>query len=397
MKKRISIIFTILFIFMFPFFARAELFTIHIIQGSLDETASFSSVLDLFDKYEHGELDSIINGYNKNLPAEGVLNFRGVNISLNFDNSGNLSFKVPSIGIDMNFNSSNGTQEDAFNKLKDYLEANQDGLLKKILNATVSETPYDLVAGNPNSMMSMMTNSSFDISRNNMYGAALSHILPSASKHKFSFQGENVEADVFSLPLAYSFKFGNSGWALILDMPLTYMDIDGSVSYAVQLGASLNIPLKKEYWNLVIGTRAGAVGSEDMLSGGVLYGTTIASNFQIPVNKWEFGMTNLFGVIRDYSLKIAEYEIEYSLKNQVFKNGFDVVYNFTKKYSTRFDYNYTFFTGSKLFIDSYHDLSLSLTRKFAKGKFIEGISLVGSYAFDGDVYKSYKLGLSVLF
>lgn len=376
--------------------AKADLFTLHVEQGSINETRSFTSILDLFDKYENGELDTIINGYDKMAPASGSINFRGIMMYLDFDAGNNLTLKVPNIDIDMTFNSIDGTQESSFDALTDYLKANQNDLLKKILNATVSETPYDLVAGNPNSMMSMMVNSSYNISQNNLYGAMVSYLSPNASKHNFSFQGEDVSATIFSLPLGYSFNFGDSGWALIFDMPLTYMDIDGSISYAAQLGMSLNIPLTS-YWNVILSGRAGAIGSEDMLSGGALFGGSIASNLKIPVGNWEFGMTNLAGIIKDFSLKVADYEIEYDLQNYAFKNGLSVAYNFTDKYSTMLEYNYTFYTGDDLFIDKYNEITFYLTRLFEKGSFVEGISLVGNYTFDGDIYKAYKVGFNILF
>lgn len=376
--------------------AKADLFTLHVEQGSINETRSFKSILDLFDKYENGELDTIINGYDKMAPATGSINFRGIMMYLDFDAGNNLTLKVPNIDINMTFNSIDGTQESSFDALTDYLKANQDDLLKKILNATVSETPYDLVAGNPNSMMSMMVNSSYNISQNNLYGAMVSYLSPNASKHNFSFQGEDVSATIFSLPLGYSFNFGDSGWALIFDMPLTYMDIDGSISYAAQLGVSLNIPCTS-YWNVILSGRAGAIGSEDMLSGGALFGGSIASNLKIPVGNWEFGMTNLAGIIKDFSLKVADYEIEYDLQNYAFKNGLSVAYNFTDKYSTMLEYNYTFYTGDDLFIDKYNEITFYLTRLFEKGSFVEGISLVGNYTFDGDIYKAYKVGFNILF
>lgn len=391
--KKLSVL--VLFLLVFNY-AKADLFTLHVEQGSINETKSFTSILDLFDKYENGELDTIINGYNKMAPATGSINFRGIMMYLDFDAGNNLTLKVPNIDIDMTFNSIDGTQESSFDALTDYLKANQDDLLKKILNATVSETPYDLVAGNPNSMMSMMVNSSYNISQNNLYGAMVSYLSPNASQHNFSFQGQDVEATILSLPLGYSFNFGNSGWALVLDMPLTYMDIDGSVSYAAQLGLSLNIPCTS-YWNLVVSGRAGAIGSEDMLSGGALFGGSVASNLKVPVEKWEFGMTNLAGIIKDFSLKVADYEIEYDLQNYAFKNGLSVAYNFTDKYSTMLEYNYTFYTGDDLFIDKYNEITFYLTRLFEKGSFVEGISLVGNYTFDGDIYKAYRIGFNILF
>ena len=37
---------------------KLNFFTLHVEQDSINETASFSSILDLFDKYSNGQLDN---------------------------------------------------------------------------------------------------------------------------------------------------------------------------------------------------------------------------------------------------------------------------------------------------------------------------------------------------
>ena len=379
--------------------AKADMFTLHLQQGAIDETQGFESIIDLFDRYEDGTLDSIISGYNDTQASFGQIDFRGIPMTLAFDDNAVLTFNVPDADIN-NLTFDGGSQEESFKLLKDWLKDNKDGLMKKILKAGVEKTPYDMVAGNPNSLMATMTDTSFQRAGGGVLGNFVSYISPNASRHSFDFDGDTKDATVYSLPLAKTFKFGDSGYALLFDMPLTYADIEGSVSYAAQLGLGLKIPVvdnNSVKWNLIPAGRVGAIGSEDMLSGGILYSGTLTSDLQMPVGEFTYGLTNMVGYIRDYSLKVDDYEIEYDLQNTVFKNGVSVRWDFADKWALNGSYAYTFYTGSELFIDDYHDTGLALIRKFEEGSFLSGMALVGHYAFGSNNYQAYRLGVNLLF
>lgn len=379
--------------------AKADMFTLHLKQNDINETRGFESIIDLFDRYEDGTLDSIISGYNDTQASSGQIDFRGIPMTLAFDDNAVLTFNVPDADIN-NLTFDGGSQEKSFKLLKDWLKDNKDGLMKKILKAGVEKTPYDMVAGNPNSLMATMTDTSFQRAGGGVLGNFVSYISPNASRHSFDFDGDTKDATVYSLPLAKTFKFGDSGYALLFDMPLTYADIEGSVSYAAQLGLGLKIPVvdnNSVKWNLIPAGRVGAIGSEDMLSGGILYSGTLTSDLQIPVGEFTYGLTNMVGYIRDYSLKVDDYEIEYDLQNTVFKNGVSVRWDFADKWALNGSYAYTFYTGSELFIDDYHDTGLALIRKFEKGGFFSGMALVGNYAFGSNDYQAYRVGINLLF
>lgn len=377
--------------------SQAKMFELHLKQGSIDETRGFDSVIDIFDHYEDGSLNSIFNSYNKNAAADGWLNFRGVMMNFNFDGSGNLTFKVPSVGINEAFNG--GGQEASFKMFKDWLKNNHNGLLQKILKATVADTPYDMVAGNPNSLMANMADNTFQRGGGGVLGSFLSYVSPNASTHYFKFNGDEKKASVYSLPIGKTFKFDN-GSKLMFDMPVYYTDMDGSASYSAQLGMAYMFPLIKKdgfKWELTPGIRGGAVYSEDMLSGGLLYSGSITSHISIPVNRITYGLTNMIGYIRDFSIEAAGYEVDYDLKNTVYKNGISLDYALNDKWSAGAAYSYTFYNGSDLFIDDYHDLTMSFTRKFREGSLFSGMALVGNYSFDGDDYYAYRLGINFLF
>ena len=270
--------------------------------------------------------------------------------------------------------------------------------MKKILKSGVEKTPYDAVAGNPNSMMATMADTSYQRAGGGVLGNFVSYISPDAARHHFKNNGEDVTATVYTLPLAKSFEVGSS--KIMVDMPISYANIDDSKAYSGQLGLAWAIPVIKTdkfVWTLTPGIRGGITGSKDMLSGGILYSGSLGSHIEVPYNNWTFGMTNMVGYIRDVSLDIAGYEIDYELRNTVFKNGVSVRYDFSDEWALSTSYDYTFYEGSELFIDDYHDINVSLIRKLEKGGFLSGIALVGNYSFDGDDYYAYRLGISFLF
>ncbi|MCQ2740784.1 MAG: hypothetical protein MJ210_01525 [Alphaproteobacteria bacterium] len=374
----------------------AKLFSVHVVQGSLNETRGFDSVVDIFDHYEDG-LKSIFSTYSTTTASATTLDFRGIKMNLNFDSSHRLNFLVPSLGISETFNG--GSQQASFNLFKDYLKSNKDGLLKRILKSSVADTPYDMVAGNPNSLMATMADDTFQRGGGGILGNFVSYLSPDASTHYFKFNGDNKKATVYSLPMGKIFKFGN-GSALMLDLPISYTDLDGSRSYQVQLGLGYMIPVVKSdkiQWHLTPSVRAGAVGSEDMLSGGILYTGSLTSNVKIPIGEVTFGMTNMVGYIKDFSIKVADYEVEYDLKNMVYKNGVSLNYALNDKWNVGGSYNYTFYTGSDLFIKDYHDVNFALSRKFRERSYFSGIAFVGNYSSNDKDYHAYRIGVNFLF
>lgn len=403
MSKFLKILFALLLV---PFQVKADLFSITLTQGVKTTTKGFTSVMDIFDQYENGTLDTILAGYNANEAAQGVLDFRGIRMDLDYQLSAGgsrLVFNVPAIGIN-NLQFDGATQEQAFDAFKEYLKTNQDDLLTKILKESVSHTPYDAVAGNPSSLMAQMTDIAFSNPTLNVTERALVSgqtggfviLSPSGGSHKIKGEdGVERTATTLNLPLGYTFKFDNN-WALGIDMPLSYIDLDGSVTYAAQLGVSLQIPLYADKWLVTVSGRAGATASEDMLSGGMLYMLSATSSYTFNIAETAVTIINMYGRIRDYTLDVKGYDIEYGLKNNVFKNGLAVKQKLSKKTAlTVFGYD-TRYTGSDLYIDAYDEVGLGFTKYFSRDSFFTGIDLTASYTF-GDNYKAYRAGVAFLF
>ena len=407
-------IFAFLFV-LAPFSAKAaDLFSVTLTQGVNTATQQFTSVEDAFNKYKNGQLDSILAGYSKNQNAQGVLNFRGIQMNLDYTmadpgnpaSAATLTFNAPAIGVTKTFN---GTSQDiAFDNFKEFLKHNQDDLLTDILKESVSSTPFDAVAGNPNSLMSQMA----DLAMDNPTLSATDHanessqgnvndgfvmLSPSGGQHSVKGPDGTVRtAKTASLPLGYTFKFKNN-WALGIDLPLGYTDLEGSKTYAAQIGASLQVPFYKDKWLVTFSGRVGATASKDTVSGGILYMGSVTSRFTQRVgSSTRLTLVNMYGYVQDYTLNVKQYNIKYGLKNNIFKNGLEVRQKLTEKTAlTVFGYD-TRFTGSDLYVDAYDEVGARYTLYFSKDSFFTGIDLYGTYIF-GNNYKAYNAGVSLLF
>lgn len=405
----------LLFVALLPFSAKAaDLFSVTLTQGANTATQQFTSVQDAFDRYKNGQLDSILAGYSKYQNAQGVLNFRGIQMNLNYTmvtpgdptSAATLTFNAPAIGVTKTFDGA--SQDIAFDNFKEFLKHNQDDLLTDILKESVSATPFDSVAGNPNSLMSQMA----DLAMDNPTLNATDHaneskqgnvndgfvlLSPSGGQHSVKGPDGTVRtAKTASLPLGYTFKFKNN-WALGIDLPLSYTDLEGSKTYAAQIGASLQIPFYKDKWLVTVSGRVGATASKDTVSGGILYMGSVTSRFTQSVgSSTRLTLVNMYGYVQDYTLNVKQYNIKYGLKNNIFKNGLEVRQKLTEKTAlTVFGYD-TRFTGSDLYVDAYDEVGARYTLYFSKDSFFTGIDLYGTYIF-GENYKAYNAGVSLLF
>ena len=153
----------------------------------------------------------------------------------------------------------------------------------------------------------------------------------------------------------------------------------------------------KDKWLVSVSGRVGATASKDSLSGGLLYMVSATSRFSQKLgDSTTVTLVNMFGKIEDYTLDVKGYDIEYGLKNNVFKNGLEVRQKLSEKTAlTIFGYD-TRYTGSDLYVDFYDEVGFSFTKYFSKDSFFTGIDLTASYTF-GDNYKAYRAGLSFLF
>lgn len=296
------------------------------VNGNLDGSQGYSSISDLFDGLTTEGLQQLVPSYTVRSATVATLYVRGLPAIASFAaNSTTLRFQVPSLGIDESFTGS--TRDNSRDQFDDYIKANGNDILQRMLKELARVSPVDPVAGNPGSLMAQMGMQDFADAAN-VDGAAGQG--SGASSHDFglgigydSTTTGRFDQTVTRLPLSYGFNLSN-GYRLTLSAPLYRLETEGADSYGGSFGAALRIPLSAD-WALTPALRVGAAGSGDLGSAAMLYSGSLSSRYV-----WHFdgaldlGMTNQVGFYQSRTLDVGDYEADYNLSNRSLKNGLDL-------------------------------------------------------------------------
>lgn len=397
--------------------AAAPLFTITatVTNGgaSQTETRSFSSVEDLLDQMETGELETLFPGFNADTDnIDAALNFRGLDARMTY-NGGQITLQIPAAGIDEVFGTLAGDRDAAVEELEDFLKGQGDlkDVLTRLQKAMVAKTPIDPVAGNPNSLMSLMTDASWHAStglgmrtrapRENPRTVQGRWGVAELSYEQYennSFEGRTVTL----VPLKFGLDF-QSGWALTLDLPLHLVEIEDAQTGAGSLGLALRAPLT-DHWALTLGGRVGAVGSIDMGSGAALWQATLASNYERSLtDSIRFGIANMGGIIQSIPLEYDEFDVDYDLSNTVMRNGLMLGWDtgvrmWWSELQMAVTVSDTRFFGDELFMDNYQEVGLELktARDFGRLQY-DTVSIGVSYLYGEEDYQGFRVKAALQF
>ena len=342
------------------------------VNGGATETRQYNAIEDIIESVKSENLQAIFPTYNDNSSINITLDIRGLAATVTADpNSPALVFAVPSIDETRTF--TGGTRDESQDLLQDYLESNQDGLLKKILQKLAAESAIDPVAGNPNSLLANMGAADFAMGVDFATGGgALEEVRASASSEnsfgiglRFGrYSAGGFDQDVYSLPLSYTFRFeSDPRKQLLFDLPLSYSSTEGGKSYGASLGIGYRHPISDD-WSLTPSIRAGAVGSVDLGSAAIVYSGSLTSNYNLYWDDIKISIGNMGGYYKTTSVDAGDFSVDYDLTNGMFKNGvgFEGPVNFTifgNPTSWQFSVAHTFFTGDALYVDSYFDFAFS--------------------------------------
>lgn len=373
-------------------------------------TDRFDTFEEIFDAIDQNRFDQI-TGYTDQSAALTNINIRGVEAIVRYDqNSSILNFSIPSV-IDKTFNE--GTRDLNEDALEDFLKKNQDGVLTKILQEAVAETPSDPVAGNPDSLMSTMASADFNAANDMAFDTREKQVGEEEKADNNALEigleygrssANGVEKNLLTLPLSYTHYFENPRKQLKISAPLSYVETNNSKSYKGSLGAALSYPMNDK-WTLIPAARIGFLGSKDLGTAAGVYSGSLTSLYHFPYKDMNLMIGNMVSVIQTADLKIEDYDLSYELSNQVVKNGISIEkplkYKMLgKKASSEFSISNTQFFGDDLHIENYTDLAFSLgTRKRVDGASARADSLhVGvTYTVGDHGYKGGKLNFGYKF
>ncbi len=349
----------------------------------------FSQIEDLFDTVKeenlHREFQDAKGSYTRRSGVDAELMVRGLPTSVSYaEGSTALVFEIETLGIREEFEGA--TRDASEQKFRDHLETNGNDLLTRMLQEMVKSTPIDPLAGNPKSLMSNMNAEDFGgVLAGAMQFSAQTMASPfgaSASIGQYSSNGYDTR--VLSVPFEYTYQLESDPRKQVkVSAPLTYLDYSGPKAYTGSLGVSYRHPINDD-WSLTPGVRAGAIGSVDMGSAGVLYSASIKSDYNIYHNDLKINIGNLLGVYKSSSIDAGDFEVDYDLSNHITRNGVSLEgatdkKMFGKPTSWQAAVTHSYVMGDEVFVDSYFDLIISFGTRYSDG---------------GDNWDSLRFGLS---
>ncbi|SMP34782.1 hypothetical protein SAMN06265373_11095 [Shimia sagamensis] len=381
--------------------------------GTTTETA-FTNALDFVDQTTTSAGIAGLNpNYTTTSTATVLGDFRGVDYSLVYPDSGStLRFSIPDLDISQTF--SEQTRELSEDALDDYLVSNQDGILTRIGELLVQTTATDPVAGNPTSLQANMISSDFGLG-SGFGGSGSVKVnddntveesaggIPGLAARLGRFSVDGADGTVIELPISYVKPLADPRWAVVLEMPLTYVDIGGSQSYSASLGGGLRIPVL-DNWSLTPSLRVGGVGSDDFGAFAYMYSGSLTSSFRFNALGLDFNLGNMLSYISTTgSPGSGEKSPDYDLQNTVARNGLSASGRTTWRL---FDQPTTWeasivntqIFGDDVYIDNYTDFAISLgTERSQNGLTWDAARLGITYSIGNHGYKKVNVNFGYQF
>jgi hypothetical protein len=271
--------------------------------------------------------------------------------------------------------------------------------LTGLLQAQVALAPFNPVAGNPSSYMARATDETYDTANFVGYangpvgGLSIFNMQPTYT----NFSAGSVPVQVTSIPFRTAHFFNDSN-ALVFDMPISYIDTNGSTSYSMSLGLGWDHYFTPN-WSLMPSFNAGASGSIDLASATVIYDGSLTNHYQIPFKQWTFGLTNDLSYLDTAAVSLGGYQMDYDLTNWTTKNGVDAAYQINSKYSTGAYYSrFDVLSGNTWYVPSYNEVGadFAILKKYKTSTY-NFVSLGVGYLFAPQDFNGVSVNLGVNF
>jgi hypothetical protein len=408
-----------------------------------------------------------VAGYSGTEAVTADLYLRGLEAELKYQSgSGDLFFVVPDPEqpdnpdvhlIFQSFSPRNpndsveAQRRDTLEQLKDYLREDR-GALKLLLARLARFSPFDALAGNPDSLFSRRMRGDFDHGFTNkvsqIWGCGtsafnfnndapiqvaavggVSDIFADAQARAAALQAQNeigvgllatsttakvaasnsqpggsVATLALTVPFSYTVKLDSDPRKKVrFDLPLTYIDTEGAITYSVGAGLAYTHPLMDE-WSLTPALGVGATGSEDLGAAGGVSAFSLTSAYTWRLDSFALSMGNSVGQYESLGLKLGDVEAEADISNTVFTNGFLLTGPnalLAKNLVIEYSLVDTRITGDEVYSDGYDEIGIALGHINTEMGVIDSYTKVGlSYLVadgaSGDI-SSVRLNLTARF
>ncbi|HIL80424.1 MAG TPA: hypothetical protein EYG54_04070 [Myxococcales bacterium] len=381
-------------------------------QTGVNSTNSLGNVTDLFDETALSALFPTAD-YVPGFTAFSVaLDLRGVASSVSYlEDSGNLRFKVPVAGIDLDFFAATRDLSEA--EFEDWLKGNgvQSGTSEEsvtaLLRAFVKGSPVDPVAGNPNSLQSRMFQNDFGLGSLGPFLGdfpADADTPPSLWKLDLDFgyfAAGPYDGQTYDFDIAFGWQLSRR-LALVTDLGMTFSVDEGEALAGIgNFGLGLQGRIS-DGWNLALVVRGGVAGSIDVGAVGAMVSVSLVNHMRFDFSQYRLEMSNMVGVASSIDgIEIEDIRLDYdNLTNVVLKNGFSLHRDLgqvvgSRSLRARLFLTDTLFFGDDLWLEHSDEIGLGIGMASKSGiRTYDPVALDLSYVFGTD-YDALKLRLSL--
>lgn len=346
----------------------ADLFSVRVSVGGETLTRGFANAEEALRLIESDEVENLFPDYRETDAVSADVRFRGLPVTARFDETSNtLVFKVPSLDIEETFDGT--TRQASVDAFVDFVKKDGAAILDRIQRELARVSPVDPVAGNPTSLQSMLVRDAFE-SGGFSTGAARPRSRIGLGVSGGTFKAGDFAGRSLTLPLSYAFGLDESDprMKLRFKLPLTWQEVEGATVYAAAPSVAFTWPVT-ERWALTPGVSWGATGSVDAASVAHMVGGSLTSDYRIA--DWlrpgaTLAIANMVGHVRALPFSFRGFEFDPGLRNTVLKNGasYERPTGFAlfgdAELTAQVSYAHSWFFGSDLFLNQYHEVALSL-------------------------------------
>jgi hypothetical protein len=198
-----------------------------------------------------------------------------------------------------------------------------------------------------------------------------------------------------TIPLSYTHFLNDPRYQLTVDVPLTYMNVQGAQGGAASLGAAFRFPVLPN-WSLTASARVGFAGSLDLAAAGIVYSGSITSLYALHFGDIKVAIGNGIGLLKTEPVSLGGVSIGPTLTNEPLINGVQVEGSLGR---TLFDHPLswevfvvdTYFAGDRLAIQHYDEVGASIGTRRVAGQQAWNAARLGLIYTFGDSFNMVSL------
>jgi hypothetical protein len=305
-------------------------------------SAGASSLIGLVNNLTNntGQFASLSGqSYDANLTYAGIKNAILVSSTSNGDGTSSVSVSVPSVGVNQTFS---GTNSQITSQLEAYLKKNGLAEITQFQAQVAKNSFAGILDGNPLATTALLQDAGYQEFALHETPVDINGVRSTSDgnghfESRFSFNAGTLDAggtsgSYMDLTIGCEVHF-NDMIALSYTVPLRYQTLHSADIFMG--GAILGLPITilpakggLVTWTVTPAAQGGIGGSQDFVSGGILYGFQVDSSLSFNLAGFILTLADSAGYDHGADIDIAGYDFNTEVSQWIFKNGLQLSKSF---------------------------------------------------------------------